>query len=330
MAEANKKLLEATHYYNEVLNKTQIITAEEETWADRMSVGFQPNTSKQQAFVINANRQAAQPVMQSILQPPATRQTIQPITQPILRPPVILQNPQWVQNARQPTLAHQSIQTARQQPTQCQHYVQGPPPAHQYWQKQQRPEWNEYPRHVNASSGQLYQQAVHENQGHILYQQGNFPGQSYQGQPSGFNERDGQRQAPRTELENLLHLLTESNRGASRNRMRLPEIQLKPFDGNIKLYKSFKEGFNSIINDTDTTPIQRLTYLKSKLMVPALVELETLNLTEGNYEFAWHLLDKRFDNRRIVIEINMEALLQPKPLVNNNPESYLQLLQTFD
>lgn len=131
-------------------------------------------------------------------------------------------------------------------------------------------------------------------------------------------------------FQSIANNSTPQDNSSSRRGFRIPEIQLKSFGGEPGLYKAFKDGFMSIIGNADTTPIERLTFLKSKLTGPALVEVETLNLTDSNYEFAWQMLDRRFDNRRIIIESNLETLYRPPKIYDNVAESYLRVMQAFD
>jgi hypothetical protein len=92
--------------------------------------------------------------------------------------------------------------------------------------------------------------------------------------------------------------------------IKIPEIELPKFDGNIKNYKLFKDTFNSIIKRSKTSAIERFALLRSKLQGGALEAIDTLDLTEGNYPKAWEILDKRFNNQRLSIETNLNALMQ--------------------
>lgn len=49
--------------------------------------------------------------------------------------------------------------------------------------------------------------------------------------------------------------------------------------------------------------------LRSKLKGVAFDRIETLDVTEDNYENCWEALNKTFDNPRRMIETNLEALI---------------------
>jgi hypothetical protein len=115
--------------------------------------------------------------------------------------------------------------------------------------------------------------------------------------------------------------------GPHNSGVKIPEISLPIFEGNIKHFKLFKETFNSLISRSRTSSIERFALLRSKLKGAALEAIEALDLTEGNYIKAWEILDKRFNNQRIAIETNFNSLLDLEETSPKKAESYLRLMQ---
>jgi hypothetical protein len=132
-----------------------------------------------------------------------------------------------------------------------------------------------------------------------------------------------------TMMANTQHQL--ANNQQQRNQrpgLRLPEISLQVFDGNIKNYRLFRDTFASVINRSHLTETERFALLRSKLSGPAADAIAALDSVEENYEAAWATLDKTFDNERLTIETNFQSLKNlPTSLDNSN--SLLKLVQTF-
>ena len=113
--------------------------------------------------------------------------------------------------------------------------------------------------------------------------------------------------------------------------LRVPEISLPTFDGNLRNnnYKYFKTSFDSVISRTRATTIDKFALLRSKLTGNALNAINTLSVTEGNYEKAREILDKRFDNPRATKDANVEILTKLQKTIPNNAESILKFMQAY-
>lgn len=99
------------------------------------------------------------------------------------------------------------------------------------------------------------------------------------------------------------------NRHPTAQGIRIPEVNLPTFNGDLKDYKSFKTTFESVINHSRTTTIERFALLRSKLLGPALESIAPLSVIEENYAAAWDILDRQFDNNRVTMEANLQFLL---------------------
>ncbi|XP_076658716.1 uncharacterized protein LOC143362429 [Halictus rubicundus] len=106
----------------------------------------------------------------------------------------------------------------------------------------------------------------------------------------------------------------------------LPKIQIKPFDGNLAEWNSFRDMFTDLVHNNNSLPIvHKFHLLKSYLRGDALVIIESLNSTEENYVVAWNLLQRRFNNPRKIIQAHIRALFELPQIHSHN----LQILRTL-
>ena len=92
-------------------------------------------------------------------------------------------------------------------------------------------------------------------------------------------------------------------------KVRLPELTLKKFDGDVTAWTSFWVSFESSIHlNTDLTDIDKFNYLRSLLELSTLESIAGLTLSSTNYTVAVAIL-KRFGNKQSQITKHMEALL---------------------
>ncbi|XP_029680663.1 uncharacterized protein LOC115246151 [Formica exsecta] len=88
----------------------------------------------------------------------------------------------------------------------------------------------------------------------------------------------------------------------------LPLIKLPQFSGSFEDWPSFRDLFLSVIGDNSAiSKIERLHYLRSCLQGPAERLIWPLSVTGENYDRAWALLKKHFENKKELIRSNFAA-----------------------
>ncbi|XP_055605576.1 uncharacterized protein LOC129753754 [Uranotaenia lowii] len=98
---------------------------------------------------------------------------------------------------------------------------------------------------------------------------------------------------------------------ASLARVKLPEIRLPSFDGQIDLWITFRDSFDSLINSNhQLTQMDKFTYLRSALTGEALREVSSIELTAANYQVAWDALTNRYENRKLIVKTYVDALFK--------------------
>lgn len=94
----------------------------------------------------------------------------------------------------------------------------------------------------------------------------------------------------------------------------LPNIDLPRFSGSITEWYSFRDLFKSLIERNNSIrDVQRLHYLNSSLSGEAKDLISTFEITDANYKVAWELLNKRFDNKRVIVLEHLTAILNITP-----------------
>lgn len=108
------------------------------------------------------------------------------------------------------------------------------------------------------------------------------------------------------------------------NTVPLPKIQLSKFTGEMVEWTNYISIFNSLVhNNTQLNGVQRLHYLLSTLHKEPLALIRHLPITEENYNVAYKLLVDRYENKRLIGDKHLEAILG-LPSFSTNPSGYLR------
>lgn len=110
--------------------------------------------------------------------------------------------------------------------------------------------------------------------------------------------------------------------------LKLPQIELPNFDGQLVNYQAFNETFRALVhNDVRLSAVQKFFYLKGCLKnITIFAEISSLELTEQNYKLAWELLISRFENKKALINKHIKLLFNLPKAERNSASSLRQLL----
>ncbi|XP_055588738.1 uncharacterized protein LOC129741063 [Uranotaenia lowii] len=115
------------------------------------------------------------------------------------------------------------------------------------------------------------------------------------------------------------------------SRVKLPEIQLPNFSGKIRDWVTFRDMFQSLIhNNGQLSPIDKFSYLRSSVTDEALQEIGSIEITAANYQVAWSLLEKRYEDKKLIVKAHLDALFAIEPIRRENSESLNRLISDFD
>ena len=92
--------------------------------------------------------------------------------------------------------------------------------------------------------------------------------------------------------------------------VRLPKLTIQPFDGNVTLWTSFWDSYDSAIHqNTGLSGVDKFNHLRSLLKGSARDAVSGLMLTEVNYAEAISILKRRFGNKQQIISKHMDILM---------------------
>ncbi|XP_055605096.1 uncharacterized protein LOC129753320 [Uranotaenia lowii] len=125
--------------------------------------------------------------------------------------------------------------------------------------------------------------------------------------------------------------LSESSTSSVVSRVKLPEIQLPHFSGRIQDWVTFRDMFQSLIhNNGQLSPVDKFTYLRSSVTDEALQEIGSIEITAANYQVAWSLLERRYENKKLIVKAHLDALFRIEPIRREHSESLNRLIGDFD
>ena len=102
-------------------------------------------------------------------------------------------------------------------------------------------------------------------------------------------------------------------------RVKLPRLSLKKFNGDLTTWTPFWDSFKSSIHGNDElTSIDKFNYLNSLLESSAAAAIAGLTLSEANYSEAVAILTKRFGNRQQIVTKHMDALMGLEAVTSNH------------
>jgi len=101
--------------------------------------------------------------------------------------------------------------------------------------------------------------------------------------------------------------------------IRLPKLNLPTFSGKYDEWFPFFNIFNLVIHsNTSLSNTQRFQYLRASLTDDASV-ISSLELSNANYDVAWAILKERYDNKRVIIQTHVNAILDLPTMTRENP-----------
>ena len=98
-------------------------------------------------------------------------------------------------------------------------------------------------------------------------------------------------------------------------RVNLPKLQLKKFDGNVLHWYSFWKSYEQAIHNSPSLgKVEKFNYLLTYLEGPAYRAIKGLTISEHNYDAAIKILQDRYGDQQVVINLHMDKLLSVRPV----------------
>lgn len=139
----------------------------------------------------------------------------------------------------------------------------------------------------------------------------------------------------KTDMQDKLEaLLNEKNTETGGDRIpkqevKLPQINIPQFSGHYSEWSTFRDLFNSLINENKgLSSVQKLHYLKSSMSGEADQLLKHIPITERNFEIAWTTLTNRYNNKRVIVNSILNKLFNQKKLSSGSARGIKELMDT--
>ncbi|XP_036138905.1 uncharacterized protein LOC118644436 [Monomorium pharaonis] len=110
--------------------------------------------------------------------------------------------------------------------------------------------------------------------------------------------------------------------------VRLPKLDLPKFSGKYDEWVPFCNAFRSAIHSNPSlSNVHKLQYLRAATNGDAHKVICSLEISDENYPVAWNLLNERYDNKRVIVQSHLKALIE-LPIMKK--ESAAELRQIAD
>ncbi|XP_039450509.1 uncharacterized protein LOC120429503 [Culex pipiens pallens] len=125
--------------------------------------------------------------------------------------------------------------------------------------------------------------------------------------------------------------LNETCFDRSISRIKLPDIKLPNFSGELKDWIPFRDTYKSLIHSNVQLPdIDKFTYLRSALQGEAQLEILSVDFSAEGYDVAWKALEKKYDNHKLIVKAYLDAIFDIEPLRKESFGGLSHLISEFE
>ncbi|XP_008188319.1 uncharacterized protein LOC103310776 [Acyrthosiphon pisum] len=111
---------------------------------------------------------------------------------------------------------------------------------------------------------------------------------------------------------------------------RLPEIPLPEFNGDFRLWPTFRDRFTAQVDSRDISNIDKMYYLIGCLKGDAAEALRGIPVSADNYVLAWSVLSERFYRPRLVATSLVDKLLNSPSMSQESLSDLNNFVSTFN
>lgn len=118
-----------------------------------------------------------------------------------------------------------------------------------------------------------------------------------------------------------------ASQGASHSHVRLPQLSLQTFAGNLTEWNAFYDLYKSLVHDNQTlTNVEKFRYLLLFIKDEPYNLIKSIPVTESNYENALQVLINRYENKRIIATKHLDNIFDVESVNDKNIENSLRNL----
>lgn len=122
---------------------------------------------------------------------------------------------------------------------------------------------------------------------------------------------------------------SNSNKSSTNSFVKLPKISIPNFSGKYSEWTTFRDLFVSLVhNNSSLDNVQKMHYLKSHLSGEAEQLVRQTPVSEANYSQCWAQLEKRYSNKKYLVNCILKRLFGLKRMHVESAISLKELLDT--
>ncbi|XP_049864837.1 uncharacterized protein LOC126366021 isoform X1 [Pectinophora gossypiella] len=111
--------------------------------------------------------------------------------------------------------------------------------------------------------------------------------------------------------------------------VKLPKINITPFDGRIENWISFKQLYDSLIHNREIPAVEKLHYLLTYVRGCALDLIKNYPISDENYLNAYNVLKNHYERKRVLASIFYEKLLHCESVKSKSSTELNRVFRTF-
>lgn len=115
--------------------------------------------------------------------------------------------------------------------------------------------------------------------------------------------------------------------------IRLPPIDIKPFDGTYTEWLPFFNTFSALVHNEpryNNRNVEKLHQLRNCLKGQALDAIQSLPIDGNNYEVALKLLRDRFENKRLIVQHHVNNIFNMPQVIKDSARSLREFLNILN
>ena len=139
-------------------------------------------------------------------------------------------------------------------------------------------------------------------------------------------------QNSKTQLQEVIDLSRSQNANDSQQEntehnfkakgLKLPPCEIPSFSGSYHEWPAFRDLFTVVyIKNPLLTKAECLFYLREKVKDKALLLIKHYPLTNESFPLAWESLKSRYENKRVLVDMQLKKLLNLQPVTKESGEA---------
>ena len=104
-------------------------------------------------------------------------------------------------------------------------------------------------------------------------------------------------------------------------------VPLPTFDGQYENWPKFKAMFTDLMKKSSDSDAIKLYHLDKSLVDAARGIIDEKTIQDNNYQHAWEILEERYENLRLIVDIHISGILQLKKMTQKSSKQLRSLIE---